>query len=57
MTKMAAMPIYGIFTLKIILFPETSGSISMELGMKHQSFKGIGLQRLSLSLENGSRRY
>ena len=31
MTKMAAMPIYGINTLNI-LFPGTSGSISMKLG-------------------------
>ena len=37
---MAAMPIYGINTLKI-LFPGTSGSISMKLGMKHQRFKLI----------------
>ena len=40
MNKMAAMPIYGINTLKI-LFPGTSGSISMKLGMKHQRFKLI----------------
>ena len=40
MTKMAAMPIYGINTLKI-LFPGTSGSISMKHGMKHQRFKLI----------------
>ena len=40
MTKMAAMPIYGINTLKI-LFSGTSGSISMKLGMKHQRFKLI----------------
>ena len=35
MNKMAAMPIYGINTLKIF-FPGTSGPISMKLGMKHQ---------------------
>ena len=40
MTKMTAMPIYGINTKKI-LFPETSGSISMKLGMKHQRFNLI----------------
>ena len=40
MTKMAAMPIYGINTLKI-LFPGTSGSISMKIDMKHQRFKLI----------------
>ena len=40
MTKMAAMPVYGINTLKI-LFSGTRGSISMELGMKHQRFKLI----------------
>ena len=37
---MAAMPIYGTNTLKI-LYPGTSGSISMKLGMKHQRFKFI----------------
>ena len=40
MTKMAAMPIYGINTLKI-LFPGTSGSISMKIDTKHQGFKLI----------------
>ena len=40
MTKMAAMPIYGLNTLKI-LFPGTSGSILMKLGKKHQRFKLI----------------
>ena len=40
MTKMAAMSIYGINILKI-LFPGTSGSIFMKLGMKHQRFKLI----------------
>ena len=42
MTKLAAVPIYmyGINTLKI-LFPGTSGSISMKLVMKHQRFKLI----------------
>ena len=40
MTKMAAKPIYGINTLKI-LFPGTCGSISMKLGIKHQRFKLI----------------
>ena len=38
MTKMAAMPIYGINTYKTF-FPGTSGSISNKLGMKHQRFK------------------
>ena len=37
---MAAMPIYGINSLKI-LFPGTSGSISMKLSMKRQRFKLI----------------
>ena len=40
MTKMAAMSIYGVNTWKF-LFPGTSGSISMKLGMKHQKFKLI----------------
>ena len=40
MTKKAAMPIYAINTSKI-LFPGTSGSISMKLCMKHQRFKLI----------------
>ena len=40
MTKMAAIAIYGINTIKI-LFPGTSWSISMKLGMKHQRFKLI----------------
>ena len=40
MAKMVVMPIYGINTLKI-LFPGTSGSISMKFGMKHQRFKLI----------------
>ena len=40
MTKMAAIPIYGINTLKI-LFLGTNGSISMKLGMKHQRVKFI----------------
>ena len=40
MIKMAAMPIYGINTSKIML-PGTSGSISMKPGMKHQRFKLI----------------
>ena len=40
MIKMAAMPICGITTLKI-LFPGTSGSISIKLSMKHQKFKLI----------------
>ena len=38
--KIAAMPIYGINTLKIF-FPGTSGSISTKLGKKHQIFKLI----------------
>ena len=37
---MAAMPIYGTNTLKI-LYPGTSGPISIKLGMKHQRFKFI----------------
>ena len=37
---MAAMPIYRINTEKI-LFPGTSESISMKLGMKNQRFKLI----------------
>ena len=41
MTKMAAMPIYGINTFKKIMFPGTSWLISMKLGMKHQRFKLI----------------
>ena len=40
MTKMAAMPIYGVNTKKI-LFSGTSWSISMKLSMKHQRFKLI----------------
>ena len=40
MTKMAAMPIYGINTLKILI-PGTSGPILKKLGMKHQRFKFI----------------
>ena len=40
MTKKAAMPIYAINTSKI-LFPGTSGLISMKLCMKHQRFKLI----------------
>ena len=40
MTNMAATPIYGINT-ENILFPGTSGSILMKLGMKHQKFKLI----------------
>ena len=35
MTKMAAMPIYGKITLKI-LFPGTIGTILMKLCMKYQ---------------------
>ena len=35
MTKMAAMPIYGKNSSKIF-FSETSGLISMKLGMKYQ---------------------
>ena len=35
MTKMAAMPIYGINTKK----SGTSGSNLLKLGMKHQRFK------------------
>ena len=35
MTKMAAMPIYGINTFKI-LFPGTTRQILMKLCMKHQ---------------------
>ena len=42
MTNMAAMPRYDINTLKK-LFPGTSGSVSMKLGMKHQRFKLIML--------------
>ena len=41
MTKMAAMPIYGVNTGKKNLFPGISGSSSMKLGMKHQRFKLI----------------
>ena len=37
---MAVMPNYGVNT-KTILFPETSESFSMRLGMKHQKFKII----------------
>ena len=40
MTKMAAMPTYGINTLKIF-FLGTSGLISMILGIKHQRHKLI----------------
>ena len=32
---------YIVYILKIILFPGTSGSISMKLSMKHQRFKLI----------------
>ena len=39
LTKTAAMSIYGII-LKI-LFPGSSGSISLELGMRHQRLKFI----------------
>ena len=35
MTKMAAMPIYGKYTLNIF-FPETTGMILMKLCMKNQ---------------------
>ena len=35
MTKMAAMPMYGINTLKIF-FPGTTGQILMKLCLKHQ---------------------
>ena len=38
MTKIAAMPIYGINTF---LLPGTSVSISVKLGMKHHRFKLI----------------
>ena len=38
MTKMAAMPIYGINPSKIF-FSGTGGPISKKLGMKHRCFK------------------
>ena len=41
MTKMAAMPIYGINPSKI--FSRTSGPISKKLGMKHRWLKYYNL--------------
>ena len=42
MTKMAAMPIYGKNPSKT-LFSETTGPISMKLGMKHRSLKNYNV--------------